>query len=203
MNPEHPQHSTRVAPLLGLVSSGPLRVGDPQPPLDVGALYDTHFDFVWRTLRRMGVLAPSLDDAVQDVFLVVQRRFADFEGRSSEKTWLFGIVLRVASAYRKKRVRSASEVPESDVTLVGSSPDPYEAAREAEAAEVVQLLLDGLAEERRAVFVMIELEDLSPLEVSESLGVGINTVYSRLRLARRDFEAGLKRVKARDAMRLR
>jgi len=203
MNPERPRHSTHVTPPPGLVSPGPVRVGDPQRPFDVGALYDTHFDFVWRTLRRMGVLAPSLDDAVQDVFLVVQRRFSDFEGRSSEKTWLFGIVLRVASAYRKKRARTANEVPESDVTLIGSSPNPYEAARETEAAEIVQLLLDGLPEERRAVFVMVELEDLSPLEVSESLGVGINTVYSRLRLARRDFEAGLKRLKARDAMRLR
>jgi RNA polymerase sigma-70 factor (ECF subfamily) len=169
--------------------------------LNVAHLYDAHFDFVWRSLRRLGVPDSALDDAAQDVFVVVQRRVADFEGRSTLKTWLFGIVLRVASAHRKQRARSGREVAEDDTPLVGTHPDPQQAAIETEAARAVQALIDPMPEERRVVFVMMDLEDFTADEVAQSLGVGINTVYSRLRLARRDFEAGLKRMRAREQRR--
>jgi RNA polymerase sigma-70 factor (ECF subfamily) len=166
-------------------------------------LYEAHADMVWRALRRLGVSGHSLEDAVQDVFVVVHSRLDEFEQRSSVKTWIFGIVLRVASAYRRKRVRREHEVASDDYQLVGTSRDPHEAAQETEAAAIVERILEEFEDDRRSVFVMIELEEFSAQQVAASLGISVNTVHSRLRLARRDFEAGLKRMKAREKWRER
>jgi RNA polymerase sigma-70 factor (ECF subfamily) len=169
----------------------------PPAALDVGSIYDSYFDFVWRVLRRLGVPAQQLEDGVQDVFVVVQRRLNDFEQRSSLKTWLFGIALRVAQEHRRHRRKRDVDVALTDEALIGSSPDPGEALLQAEAAGVVQSLLDRLAEDRRAVFVMIELEQFTAPEVAAVLGISVNAVHSRLRLARRDAEEALKRHRAR------
>lgn len=165
--------------------------------VSVAATYDAYFDFVWCALRRLGVQPYQLEDAVQDVFVVVQRRAADFEGRSSVKTWLFGIALRVAKDYRRRQVKQGAEVGADDDALVGTHPDPREAALQAEAAALIQALLDGLDEDRRVVFVLTELEEFTAAEIAETLGIGINTVYSRLRLARRDVTQALQRYRAR------
>lgn len=170
-------------------------------PARVAALYETYVDMVWRSLRRLGVPASSLEDAVQDVFVVVHSRLAEFEQRSSIKTWIFGIVLRVASAHRRKRARREREMTSDDCELVGTSQDPQQAAQEAEAAAIVERILDEFEDDRRSVFVMLELEDFSAQQVAASLGISVNTVHSRLRLARRDFEAGLKRLRAREKWR--
>ncbi|HEX4338588.1 MAG TPA: sigma-70 family RNA polymerase sigma factor [Polyangiaceae bacterium] len=165
------------------------------PPFE--AIYEEHFDFVWRSLRRLGVPDAQLDDAVQDVFVVVHRRLPEFEGRSTIKTWLFGIALRVASALRRSAARRPTE------PLVEDPPDEHagldaDAQREAsEAARLVHRLLDSLDDDRRAVFVLTELEEMTAPEISAALGVNLNTVYSRLRLARRDFDAALARHRAR------
>ena len=178
----------------------PFAPGEPAfAALSVAATYDAYFDFVWCALRRLGVPPHQLEDAVQDVFVVVQRRLADFEGRSSLKTWLFGIALRVAKDQRRRRVKQAVEIGPDDDSLVGTDPDPREAALQAEAAALLQTLLDGLDEERRVVFVLTELEEFTAAEIAETLGIGINTVYSRLRLARRDVNQALRRHRARQS----
>jgi RNA polymerase sigma-70 factor, ECF subfamily len=170
---------------------------DAAPELDVGAIYDDHFDFVWCALRRLGVRDYQLEDAVQDVFVVVQRRLADFEQRSTLATWLYGIALRIAKDHRRRQVKRGIEVPSHDDALVGTAPDPRQAALQAEAAQLVQDLLDTLDEDRRVVFILAELEEFTALEIAETLGLGVNSVYSRLRLARRDFQQALKRHRAR------
>ena len=173
----------------------PARGAQGAPALE--AVYEEHFDFVWRSLKRLGVPEAQLDDAVQDVFVVVHRRLDEFEGRSTMKTWLFGIALRVASVHRRAAARRPTE------PLLDDPPDetagaPADALTEAaEAARVVRTLLESMPEDRRAVFVLAELEEMTAPEISASLGVNLNTVYSRLRLARRDFEAALSRYRAR------
>src|SRR5882672_886762 len=182
--------------------TGPLRplavsAEVPETPPTFEALYEEHFDFVWRSLRRLGIPAPSIDDAVQDVFLVVHRRLGEFEGRSSVKTWLFGIALRVASVHRRAAARRPTE-PLTEEPADAAAPPAAEALSEArEAARLVHQLLDCLDEDRRAVFVLSELEQMTAPEISMALGVNLNTVYSRLRLARRDFDAALARHRAR------
>jgi RNA polymerase sigma-70 factor (ECF subfamily) len=120
---------------------------------NVASIYDAYFDFVWCALRRLGVRPYQLEDATQDVFVVVQRRLADFQQRSSLKTWLFGIALRIAKEHRRRHFKQGLELPAEGDAIVGTAPDPRQAALQAEAAELVHRLLEGLDEERRVVFV--------------------------------------------------
>jgi RNA polymerase sigma-70 factor (ECF subfamily) len=165
-------------------------------PLSFDAIYDEHFDFAWRSLRRLGVPTAQLDDAAQDVFLVVLRRLADFRAASTVRTWLFGIVLRVARDYRRKLARKPADPLEHEVpSPEGMSPESL--TRTLEAARVLHGILDTLSDERREVFVLAELEQMSAPEIAEALDANINTVYSRIRAARRDFESALARYRAR------
>lgn len=161
------------------------------------AFYEDHFDFVWRSLRRLGVPTSGLDDAAQEVFMVAFRRVAEFEGRSTLKTWLFGIAWNVAR--RAARGPARREEPLADV--VPSSADQEESVSRAEAVRTLYEILDGLEPDKRAVFVMAELEEMTAPEIAEIAGVPLNTVYSRLRAARSDFDAALKRRRARDEWR--
>jgi RNA polymerase sigma-70 factor (ECF subfamily) len=160
------------------------------------AIYDRYFAFVWRSLRRLGVPLAMLDDTVQEVFLVVHRRLSEFENRASLKTWLFGIAINVSQhAVRSAARRSMTRLPELDSAHV---PNPQEQAMRAEAVRLLYRVLDELDGDRRTAFVMAELEQMSAPEIAEATGWELNTVYSRLRLARRDFEAALKRHRAHD-----
>ncbi|HEU4407494.1 MAG TPA: sigma-70 family RNA polymerase sigma factor [Polyangiaceae bacterium] len=157
-------------------------------------VYNDYFDFVWRSLRRLGVAESSVEDALQDVFVVVHRRLDEFGGRSSLKTWLFGIALRVTHDHRRRVRRKGGHEP-LDEAVADPAPGPQERAANAEMIGLLDRALDALDDDRRAVFVLAELEQMSAPEIAEALGVKLNTVYSRLRLARQDFErafAGLR-----------
>ena len=170
-------------------------------PLSFQAVYDEYFKFVWRSLRRLGVPADALDDAVQEVFIIVHRRLADFEGRSSLKTWLFGIALNV----RQHAIRSAARQRSDELPRPPSVSEttPQEQLLRAEAMALVYRALAELVPERRSVFVMAELEQMAAPEIAEVTGLPVNTVYSRLRLARRDFDAAIKRFRAHDGWKVR
>jgi RNA polymerase sigma-70 factor (ECF subfamily) len=173
------------------------------PEAQLLSLYDDYLDFVWRSLRRLGVFAADLDDATQDVFVVVHRRLSEFEERSSLKSWIFAIALRVAKAYLRKRATSRARTADSEVELVCSEGNPEDEHANRQMIEVVLSIVHQLEEDRRAVFVLAELEHMPVAEISEALGVPINTVYSRLRLAREDFQAAFKRYRAKDEWRYR
>ncbi|WP_438010686.1 sigma-70 family RNA polymerase sigma factor [Sorangium sp. So ce321] len=188
-------------------AEGTARAPDPVHPPCFEALYDEHFAFVWRSLRRLGVIDAALDDAVQDVFLVVHRRLAEFEGRSSMKTWLFGIVLRVARTHRRAALRGgprghAAEAPADPEAVAGPEADQPDARTEqAEAVRILHELLDDLDEEKREVFVLAELEQMTAPAIAEVAGINVSTVYSRLRAARHDFEQAVLRHRARGTWR--
>jgi RNA polymerase sigma-70 factor (ECF subfamily) len=169
-------------------------------------VYADYFDFVWRSVRRLGVPPSAVDDAAQDVFLVVHRKLADFERRSSLKTWLFGIVRRVVRDHRPRRDRAQPEASERDA--VSELPDrdsagPHEHAERAEATRVLNALLDTLDDDKREAFVLAELEQCTVPEVAEALGVNVNTVYARVRAARRELEQALARLRAQQGWRQR
>jgi RNA polymerase sigma-70 factor (ECF subfamily) len=166
-------------------------------------VYHAHFPFVWRSAKRLGIGDASLDDAVQEVFVVVHRRLADFEGRSSLRTWLFGITLRVARDHRRSAQRRDPGSTVDPDTLRATGNGPAESAEKAEAVRVLYTLLDELDDERREVFVMAELEQMPMPEIAEALGINVNTAYARLRTARQEFEQALARHRARDTWRLR
>ena len=161
-------------------------------------VYREQFDFVLRTLRVLGVQDSGLDDAVQDVFVVVHRRLPEFEGRSSVKTWAYEIARRVALRYRTRAARDASrhaELPER----LGAGIDLEEAIEQTRACEVLQRFLANLDEDRRRAFVLAELWEMSGREIAESLNINMNTVYARIRSARTELDRVAHRMRVRDA----
>lgn len=160
----------------------------PAPNPELVALYRAHFQFVWRSARRLGASPEALDDVVQDVFLVVARQLAEFRREASARTWLFAITLRVVRAHRRttfRHLRRVEAYAESQPPSVG---DPM--AR-SDAARTLLRLLDRLDDDRRTVYVLAELEGLTAQEIADGLGLNINTVYSRLRSARALLERAL------------
>ncbi len=160
-------------------------------------LYDQHFDFVFRSARRLGVHPRSVEDAAQDVFLVVHRRLSDFEGRSSVKTWLYGITRRVAKDYRRRASRKETGLVSTagpvGSQLVSSQNSPDEDAARREAVATLETILENLDESRREVFVLAEMEQMTAPEIAEALSLNLNTTYSRLRTARAEFEKAVAR----------
>jgi RNA polymerase sigma-70 factor (ECF subfamily) len=165
-----------------------------------GAVYARYFRAMWRTLRRLGVAQAELGDAAQDVFVVVHKKLGEFDGRSL-RGWLYAIAVRVASDYRRG-ARHRDTLPLGE-HLVDPAPDPERASELTESVEVLHALLASLDEPKRTVFVLGELEELSAPEIAEALGVNLNTVYSRLRAARAEFEGALLRHRERTAWRRR
>jgi RNA polymerase sigma-70 factor (ECF subfamily) len=164
------------------------------------AIYAEFFPAMWRTLRRLGVEPACLDDAVQDVFVVVHRRLAEFDGRSL-RGWLYAIAVRVASDHRRSAAQRRT-VPLPDV-LVDPAPDPARATELGDAVRLLHELLKELDEPKRTVFVLGELEELSVPEIAEALAENANTVASRLRAARTQFDAAFRRHRERERWRTR
>jgi len=165
------------------------------------SIYRQHFQFVWRSLRRLGVPEPDLQDAVHDVFLVVQKKIDGFEGRSSITTWLYGICLRTASDLRRSS-RRKREVFGDSADLVAPD-DTGSSSEQREALELLDELLEEMPLEQRAVFTCFELDGMSGEQIAELLEVPLGTVWSRLRLARERFRESVSRMSAREGFRTR
>ncbi|HET6585826.1 MAG TPA: RNA polymerase sigma factor [Nannocystaceae bacterium] len=161
----------------------------------LSTIYAEHHAFVWRSVVRLGVPSDRVDDAVHDVFMVVARRLDEFEGRASMRTWLFAIAMRVAQGLRRDAAREMRR--RERLGAVGSERThaPHDAA---DAKHTLLELLDRLDDEKRAVFVMAELEGMTAQEIAAVIGGKVATVYSRLRLARTALERLVVRAKARD-----
>jgi RNA polymerase sigma-70 factor (ECF subfamily) len=161
-------------------------------PLDFETVYEQHFDFVWRSLRLLGVAPEAAEDAVQDTFSVVSRRLPHFEGRSALRTWLFAILERIAANHRrmvKRKLRQLEPLPEA---VVGREPTPHAHAEAAEAIDLIQTFCDTLDSDRRALFVLSLLEETPAPEVAQALGIPLNTVYSRVRSLREGLRRALE-----------
>ena len=170
------------------------------PELSVEQVHEQHADFVWRSLQRLGVRDSDLEDALQDVFVVVHRKLDTFHGSSRLTTWLYGIALRVAAAHRRRaHIRREEMTPDVEATADSPAPgDPEAALLERESRRRLQRVLDSLSLEKRAVFVMFEIEGLSVLEIAETMGVPVGTVHSRLYAARAEFARAAERWARRD-----
>lgn len=153
-------------------------------------LYETYFDVVWRNARALGVPSSVRDDLVQEVFVVVHKKLATFEGRSSVRTWILGILIYAARNYRRKEKHHIHGEPLSP-ELLDTAESPAEHAERMSAERTFFGVLDSMREEQRTVFVLAEIEQLSIPEIAASLSINLNTAYSRLRLAREQFNKKL------------
>ena len=169
----------------------PLRVApDPSSAPTFSSVYRAHAAFVRRSLRHLDVPAVALDDVLHDVFMIVHRRLGDFDGRTSMRAWLFGIARRIAMHHRRGSARRTRR--ERGAPRPAPPPSPEELVAKREAARWVERFLTSLDSEQRAVFMLCEIEGLPAPEVAAATGTKLNTVYSRLRLARRKFERALE-----------
>jgi len=159
------------------------------------AIYDEHHDAVWRTLACLGVPEAAIEDAVQEVFLVVHRRMEDPERYGSVKAWIYAIARRVAwHAHRgAARTRRRLAVVEQHAPEPMRTPEDH--AQRQQARALLLRILDEMPEDQRIVFVLAEIEGLAAPEIASVVEVGINTVYSRLRLARARFEREASRMR--------
>ena len=170
----------------------------PGPVPSLAEIFRDHAPFVWRGLRRLGVPESDVEDVCQEVFVVVHRKLADFEGRSSLRTWIYGICTRTASDYRRSgRVRRevVTDAP-PDAPQEGTQHDTV-ALKQARAT--LDRILDELDDEKRSVFVLYEIEELTMAEVAEAIGCPLQTAYSRLHAARKVVEAGVARAQHANA----
>jgi RNA polymerase sigma-70 factor (ECF subfamily) len=154
------------------------------------SLYDTHVAFAWRNLRRLGVSDRDVEDKVQEVFVVAHRRFDDFVDRGhGPRAWLFQIVLRVASDARRHKRRHPVD-PDGGVAQDRQSVEPPQTAVVArrEALDLLDRALATIDIGRRAVLVLHEIEQMSAPEIAKTLEIPLNTVYSRLRIARMELD---------------
>ncbi len=155
----------------------------PEQP-DIRSLVREHAQYVWRALRHLGVAEADVEDASQDVFVVVHRRLGDFRGDSSIKTWVYGISVRVASEYRR-RARVVREVPEAEPAALAEPARQDAELQTRQSLERLARILDQLDEEKRAVFVLYELEELTMNDVAKAVDCPLQTAYSRLHAARK------------------
>ena len=186
-----------------VVRTEPSSASPPAAPLDVRAIHDAHADFVWATLQRFGVREADLEDMLQEVFVVVHRRLDSYDGSARVTTWLYGIAMRVAAAHRRRahvrRERPTEELPEDGGIDAHAPPvTAEELAALQQARGRLEAILDSMDLERRAVFMMFEIEEMSCEEIAQIVGAPVGTVYSRLHKARKEFEAALVRLRARD-----
>lgn len=161
---------------------------------DLAALFRAHHTFVWRVVRRLGVDDGSIDDVVQEVFVVMHRRRHEFDRRSAPRALLFGIARRIAG-----RARQRPRPP--GLTLVEDAPsrdrDPEQAALLDEQAAVVRDALDAMDQDKRMTFLLADVEGMTMPEVAQCMDVNLNTAYARLRAARMLLERAVVRHGAR------
>jgi len=173
---------------------------EPQAPvLDLATVYEVHFRYVWRCLRSLGVRDSQLEDALQDVFIVVQRRLPAFDGRAELGTWLYAIALRIARKNRDRARREPASLEaarEHDPELPAAPEMSGDGALEAERLLLARRALSSLDDDKREIFVLARVEQMSAPEIASVLGIPLNTVYSRLRAARLAFEAEVTRLRA-------
>jgi RNA polymerase sigma-70 factor (ECF subfamily) len=160
-------------------------------------IFEAHSSVVWRTLHRLGVHPDSVDDAAQDVFLIVHRKLGEFEGRSQLSTWIVAVTYRVALNYRRRIKKTVhEEFLDQTISPLGG---PDLSLQGLQAAQFVSRFCRQLTEGKRDVFVLCVLEERTAPEVAKILDMKLNTVYSRLRHARAEFREALAAFSGADS----
>lgn len=164
----------------------------------LSAVYEAHFDYLCHTLRRLGVAPRNLEDVAHDVFLIVHRQLSTYDPTRPIRPWLFGIAYRVARDHKAKasvQREVHSELPER----AASGPSQEEALDAERRRELATRALAGLSEDDRAVVILCDIDGASGPDAALVLGIPLNTVYSRLRVARQRLVERLQRLDPKGA----
>ena len=167
------------------------------PPLDFGVIVSRELTYVWNSLRRLGVHPNDLKDQSQEVFFTVHHLLGDYDPSRPLRPWLFAIAYRVAGRYRYKRAREPLPLDEGMDPADGSpNAEAQLAARQDRA--LVMKAIQSIPIDRRAVFLLSEIDEVPAPGIAESLGIPLNTVYSRLRVARAEFASAVLRQRSKE-----
>lgn len=158
-------------------------------------VFDAHYDYVWHSLRRLGVHPADLDDLTSEVFVRVNTSLASYDDQRPMRPWLFAFVFRLAAGYRRLARHRCELGTDEDLDQASEAPSPEEAAIEQEERQLVQRALSSISLPTRAVFVLYEIDGATMKEIAEALEIPVNTAYSRLRLARMTFEAKVRELR--------
>ncbi len=158
------------------------------------ALFEREFDYVWTSLRRLGVHERDVEDVAQEVFVQVYRKLDEFDPARPPRPWLFAFAFRCASDWRRL-ARHRVEAFDDPDRRPARSPGPEDAMARAQDRELVLRALEHVDLERRAVFILFELDGVPMKGIAESLGIPLFTAYSRLRVARQEFTAAVRRIR--------
>ncbi|HEX3902753.1 MAG TPA: sigma-70 family RNA polymerase sigma factor [Polyangia bacterium] len=153
--------------------------------------FQRELDYVYRTLRRLGTSPSEVEDLAQELFLVLRRAWSEYDPGRPLRPYLFGIAFRIASAHQRKRSR---EVAFGIVEVDDTGPAPDDALQIKQARALVLEALERIPLPRRAVLVMHELDDVPVGEVASALSIPLFTAYSRLRKARKELAAAVRRL---------
>ncbi len=160
-------------------------------------LFDAEFSYVWNTLRRLGVNEADVDDQTQEVFLIVHGLLGDYDASRPVRPWLFGIAYRVALRHRALARHRYERFDSTPPEALDPAPPADQQIGANEARALLLEAIEGIDLPRRAVFVAAELDEQPIAEIAHALQIPVNTAYSRLRLAREDFERAAQRILAR------
>lgn len=166
--------------------------------LSFDALFESEFSYVCRSLRRLGVKEADLDDLAQEVFITVHRHLKEYDSTRPLKPWLFAFAFGTAANYRRLARHRAEKHDQGDF-LVSGDATPEQQLQHAQARDLVLRALEGLDADRAAVFVMHELDGFAAPDIAEALSIPLNTVYSRLRVARDEFASSVRRLQKGEA----
>ena len=169
----------------------PLGVRDAAPPFR--AIFEAEFPYVWTSLRRLGVPPRDLEDVTHDVLFEVYKKLERYDRSRPLRPWLFAFAFRFASDYRRL-VRHRVEVMGDEVEAVAPGTPQDEAIVDREARALVARALESVDLARRAVFILHELDERPMSEIAHALEIPLHTAYSRLRVAREEFEAAVRRL---------
>jgi RNA polymerase sigma-70 factor, ECF subfamily len=158
------------------------------------AVFEREFDYVWGSLRRLGVHPRDVEDVAQDVFVHVHRRIDDYDASRPIRPWLFAFVVRSASDWRRL-ARHRVELLGVEGDAASSTPSADALVARMQDADLVLRALQGVDPDRRAVFILHELDECPMKEIAEALGIPLFTGYSRLRVAREEFTAAVRRLR--------
>jgi RNA polymerase sigma-70 factor (ECF subfamily) len=179
-----------------LVEDGTLARASRLPPAVLRRMVVEHYDFIWRLLARLGVGTTEVDDATQQVFMVVvSREHLDIKS-GSERSFLYGVALRVAKEFRRRAQSAQRNVSEPTQDIVDRALDVELIAERSRARQTLDRILEQMPDKLREAFILFELEDMSVPEIALLLEVPTGTVASRLRRAREMFQTAVAELRA-------
>lgn len=171
------------------------RADPPARDARVRQMVASHFDFIWRSLRRLGLSGADAEDAAQEAFMIAARKLEQI-GDGKERSYLYATALRVASTQRRTAARRREQRGGALPERADPTPHADETLDRRRARAMLDDVLAGMDLELRSVFVLFELEEMTAPGIAELLGIPTGTVASRLRRAREAFRAGVRRLRA-------